>query len=45
MLKDLDTSDKKHSLSTSEDLSKLKEMATQQPNQETSTSCEGTKEF
>lgn len=40
MLKDLDTSDKKHSLSTSEDLSKLKEMATQQPNQETSTSCE-----
>nr|XP_014332666.1 PREDICTED: Bloom syndrome protein isoform X2 [Bos mutus] len=40
MLKDLDTSDKKHSLSTSEDLSKPKEMATQQPNRETSTSCE-----
>ena len=45
MLKDLDTSDKKHSLSTSEDLSKPKEMGTQQPNRETSTSCEGTKEF
>uniref|UniRef100_A0A8C6G049 RecQ-like DNA helicase BLM n=1 Tax=Moschus moschiferus TaxID=68415 RepID=A0A8C6G049_MOSMO len=40
MLKDLDTSDKKDSLSTSEDLSKPKEVATQQPNRETSTSCE-----
>ncbi|KAF4017828.1 hypothetical protein G4228_009510 [Cervus hanglu yarkandensis] len=40
MLKDLDTSDKKDSLSTSEDLSKPKEMATQQPHGETSTSCE-----
>lgn len=39
MWKDLDTSDKKDGLSTS-DLSKLKEMATQQPNRETSTSCE-----
>ncbi|XP_068847489.1 recQ-like DNA helicase BLM isoform X2 [Capricornis sumatraensis] len=39
MLKDLDTSDKKDGLSTS-DLSKPKEMATQQPNRETSTSCE-----
>lgn len=44
MLKDLDTSDKKDGLSTS-DLSKPKEMATQQPNRETSTSCEGTKVF
>ena len=45
MLKDLDTSDKKDSLSTSEDLSKPKEMATQQPHRETSTSCEGTEVF
>uniref|UniRef100_A0A8C0CCC7 RecQ-like DNA helicase BLM n=1 Tax=Balaenoptera musculus TaxID=9771 RepID=A0A8C0CCC7_BALMU len=38
VLKDLDTSDSKDGLSTSEDLSKSEKMTTQQPNQETCTS-------
>ncbi|XP_004432030.1 PREDICTED: Bloom syndrome protein [Ceratotherium simum simum] len=40
MLKDLDTSDRKDGLSTSEDLSKSEKMTTQQPHQETSTDCD-----
>lgn len=45
MLKDLDTSDSKDGLSISEDLSKSEKMTTKQPNQETSTSYDGTKVF
>lgn len=45
MLKDLDTPDRKDGLSTSEDLSKAEKMTVQQPHQETSTDCDGTKVF
>uniref|UniRef100_A0A8C3WW69 RecQ-like DNA helicase BLM n=1 Tax=Catagonus wagneri TaxID=51154 RepID=A0A8C3WW69_9CETA len=40
MLKDLDTSDRKDGLGTSEDLSEPEKMTSQQPNPETSTDCE-----
>ena len=43
MLKDLDTSDRRDGLGTSEDLSEPEKMTSQQPNPETSTNCEGTK--
>lgn len=40
MLKDLDTSDRRDGLGTSEDLSEPEKMTSQQPNPETSTDCE-----
>lgn len=46
MLKDLDTCDqKKESFGTSEDLTKLEKMPTQQSNEESSTDCDGTKKM